>query len=113
MPLGIMVVSIVLIWVSMGVHDDFGQIQELLPKGYRCGSTGRDRVLLGHLSRPLVNIVKIRFNKLTLPLIMYPYIGLIVDFPAPPVIVHRPQRHVLAVKQVYLGMQHSLSSLID
>ena len=113
MTLRIIVLIIVFLRISMSVHHDLGEVQKFLPESDSGCSAGRYRILLWHFSGPFVDVVKICLDELALPLIMYPNIGLIIDLPAPPVIVHRPQRHVLPIEQVNFRMQHSLSRLIN
>jgi len=98
MPLLIMIIIIVLIRIPMRVHQHLTQVQELLPESDRRCPAGGNRVLFGYFPGPLEDLVKIRLHKLTLPLIVYPHINLVVDLPAPPVVVHRPHRHVLAIE---------------
>lgn len=113
MPLRVMIFIIVLIRGPVPAHYDLGQVQKFLPERDRGSPARRYRILLRNFSCSLVNVVEIRLYELALPLVVNPDVRLIVDFPAPPVVVHRPQSYVLAIKKVHFGVQHSLCGLVD
>lgn len=113
MSLWIAVLIIILLWISMLVHHNLRQVQKLLPECYcRCPARWYC-VLFWHFSCSFVNVIEVSLDELTFSLVMNPNVCLIVNFPAPSVVVHRPQCHAFPIKKVHFRMQHSLSCLIN
>lgn len=112
MSLLVNILIVILIWIAMCVHQHLWNVQELLPKCYRCCPTWWYRVLLLHFLCSFIHLLEVPLHKLTFPLIMNCDVHLVVNLPTPSVVVHRTHCQVLAIKKIHFRMKHSLCCLI-
>lgn len=112
MPLLVNIFIVILIWIPMCVHQHLWNVQELLPKCYRCCPAWWYRVLLLHFFCSFIHLLEVPLHKLTFPLIMNRDVHLVVYLPTPSVVVHRTHCQVLTVKKIHFRMKHSLCCLI-
>lgn len=97
---------------SLLAHEYLGEVEEVLPEGDGGRPACRNSVVLSDWPTLLHHSLEVVVEPLVLAGIVDRNIHLVVDLPAPPVIVHRAQVDEPPVREVYLRVQQPFLGLV-